>query len=375
MYAFRTNTDLVERGACVYRMVHAKVMKLALNDYGSYLGRAEGCFEVREKNGNKTRYPHFEKEIGEAVLKSGNYVSVDALIDLALWNIDTYIMTRKNRVVAVLKNLEDDSHVKTRIAQYQSLDNGKGANIAKQIVTSKIEGQNIVLNKYGLKTHRPDFSGIHTTDLNMLRRQLLHIEGKHSDSYFSQIFQLFPENIRPTNRRTFKAYDGINNVFNFGYYVLKCRVHKALLKAKLEPYLGFLHSLKYGTPGLVCDFMELYRYLIDDLLIERCQKLHKNDFVVVTDFMMRLRMGKRIHLCDYETDELADALNQLFTHIVEVPRIMRGERQEIETLICEEALLFAKYLRGEKPTWNPRIVELSNSVEEKEAKTYAREFR
>jgi hypothetical protein len=32
---------------------------------------------------------HFEKQIGECVLKSGSYVSVDALIDLALWNIDT----------------------------------------------------------------------------------------------------------------------------------------------------------------------------------------------------------------------------------------------------------------------------------------------
>jgi len=32
--------------------------------------------------------------------------------------------------------------------------------------------------------------------------------------------------------------------------------------------------------------------------------------------------------------------------ILEIPRIMRGERQEIETLINEEALLLAKYLRN-----------------------------
>jgi len=41
---------------------------------------------------------------------------------------------------------------------------------------------------------------------------------------------------------------------------------------------------------------------------------------------------------------------------VKIPRIMRGERQEIETLISEEALLFAKYLRNERPIWNPRVV-------------------
>jgi hypothetical protein len=35
-----------------------------------------------------------------------------------------------------------------------------------------------------------------------------------------------------------------------------------------------------------------------------------------------------------------------------------GEQQEIETLMNEEALLFAQYLRNEKQTWKPRIPEL-----------------
>jgi len=34
------------------------------------------------------------------------------------------------------------------------------------------------------------------------------------------------------------------------------------------------------------------------------------------------------------------------------------KKQEVETLIAEEALLFAKYLRGEKTHWEPRIAEL-----------------
>ena len=40
--------------------------------------------------------------------------------------------------------------------------------------------------------------------------------------------------------------------------------------------------------------------------------------------------------------------NIFFKIIVEVQRIRVGERQTIETLINEEALLFAKYLRKEK---------------------------
>ena len=113
-----------------------------------------------------------------------------------------------------------------------------------------------------------------------------------------------------------------------------------------------MHACK---PSLVCDFQDLYRYLIDDYLIERCQKLRKKDFVVVTDFMMRLKMGKRIHLCEYETDSLADGLNGLFNRAIEIPRIRYGKRQTLDTLINEEALLLAKYLRNERQTWSPRI--------------------
>jgi CRISP-associated protein Cas1 len=144
-------------------------------------------------------------------------------------------------------------------------------------------------------------------------------------------------------------------VFNFAYYVLECRVHKALLKAKLEPYLGFLHSVQHGKPSLVCDFQELYRNLIDDFLIERCHKLRKKDFGLVNDFMMHLKMGKKIHLKEYETDSLAEDLNAFFDRMVKVERIKIGNRQTVDNLISEEALFFAKYLRNERKDWNPRV--------------------
>jgi hypothetical protein len=52
---------------------------------------------------------------------------------------------------------------------------------------------------------------------------------------------------------------------------------------------------------------------------------------------------------------LPNILNNCFEKTVEIPRIKVGERQTIETLISEEALLFAKYLRNERENWIPRI--------------------
>ena len=123
--------------------------------------------------------------------------------------------------------------------------------------------------------------------------------------------------------------------------------------------MGFLHSLQHSKPSLVCDFQDLYRYWIDDYLIERAKKLEKKDFVVVTDFMMRLKMGKRIHLCQYEANSLAEGLNLLFEREVQIPRIRHGSKQTLDTLINEEAFLLARYLRNEKQTWIPRTAVLN----------------
>jgi CRISPR-associated protein Cas1 len=339
-------------------MVRAKTQKLVLDGNGKYLGMEKGCFAVKSKDGIVAKYPLFESEIGEVVLKSGNAVSTGALASLGFWGIDTLIMTQKGRPVAMLKSLDDDSHVKTRISQYEALKDGRVFEIAKQFVKSKIEGQNIVLKKYGLKTDtsvKLRIDAIETEDLKKFRRRLMQIEAKFSEFYFKQVLRLIPERIRPDRRRGFKAYDGVNNLFNLAYELLAWKVHRALINAKLEPYLGFLHSEQFGKPSLVCDFQELYRYLIDDLLVQYCQNLAKRNFTFKTERISAKKKGKREYLNDVETKDFTSKLNNFFETYIEVPRIKVGERQTIETLINEEALLFAKYLRNQKEKWNPRI--------------------
>ena len=89
----------------------------------------------------------------------------------------------------MMKSLDDDSHVKTRLCQYEALNNGKGVYIAKQIVLSKLKGQNILLEKYNLDPNDEEafqlkIDEIKLSDLNSLRQKLTGIEGK-----FREIFQ------------------------------------------------------------------------------------------------------------------------------------------------------------------------------------------
>ena len=73
------------------------------------------------------------------------------------------------------------------------------------------------------------------------------------------------------------------------------------------------------------------------------------------------KIGKREYLNKSMTTDLTRKLYHYFESMVEIPRIKHGKRQTIETLINEEALLFAKYLRDERETWTPRIAIPENS--------------
>jgi CRISPR-associated protein Cas1 len=339
----------------------SKTVKISLDSFGSFLGREKGCFVVKNREGKIKRYPLFENEVDEIRISSGNTVSSGALATCGFWHIDCLILTRWGNPIAIVRSLCDDSHVETRICQYEALKNGKGLEIAKQVVVAKLEGENRLLKKYGLKAldvfgYSQNIKALNG-DLKLVRNRLMSYEGKFSEQYFKQVFQLFNESFRSEKRKTYKAYDGLNNVFNLAYSVLTWKVQIALLKAKLEPYLGFLHHVQFGMPSLICDFEEIYRYLIDNFVIGYCRDLRNRDFILKTDEYAN-KKDKRQFLNDSKRRDFLGNLDRCFKSNVSIARIRRGRKQELETLVNEEALLFAEYLRDEKQSWIPRKVEL-----------------
>ena len=363
-------------------MGSVKARKIVLNESGYFLTRKKGCFVVSNIRTKKevAKYPILEKQLGEIQVISGNLISTGALVTAAFNRIPVIIKTALGSPVGILWSIDDYSHVDTRLFQYATYENIQALTIVKEIVLAKIKGQNEVLKKYGLrrigfsviKKVKDTYEDVLTTKelyeyiehdkfpkdaLDRLRAKLVGIEGRASKYYFKQIFQLFPESFRPENRRGFKAYDGLNNTFNLAYRILSFKVMRALIVAKLEPYLGFYHSIKFGQSSLVHDFMEIYRYLMDDFLINFCRKLDTKDFVLKDDTHAG-RKGKRAFLNKKRNKEFLDKLEQYFQMKVTIPRVRGGKKQELETLINEEAQLFARFIRCKRKSWVPRIVHL-----------------
>jgi hypothetical protein len=86
-------------------------------------------------------------------------------------------------------------------------------------------------------------------------------------------------------------------------------------------------------------------------------RLVKRNFAFKTEKASGQKKGKREYLNDSKTRDFSTKLNKYFESYVRIPRIKVGGIQTIETLINEEALLFAKYLRKEMEAWTPRLKE------------------
>lgn len=60
-----------------------------------------------------------------------------------------------------------------------------------------------------------------------------------------------------------------------------------------------------------------------------------------------------------KTRYLMKSLDRFFETTIDILKIKFGKRQTLETLINEEALLFAKFLRSEREAWVPRVPSLT----------------
>jgi CRISPR-associated protein Cas1 len=154
-------------------------------------------------------------------------------------------------------------------------------------------------------------------------------------------------------RSSYRAYDGVNNLFNLAYRILFWKCYRGLIHAHLEPYLGFLHKMEHGRPSMVCDYLELYRHLVDGFLIEFCKNLGPDDFKPKNVKVGKKKVGKRVYLKDSMTKEMVHELFDYFETKFYIPRPKRGRRQELETLINEEAFRISRYLRLKGESWVP----------------------
>lgn len=170
---------------------------------------------------------------------------------------------------------------------------------------------------------------------------LMGYEGMASNAYFEVLPVLilnqktdFPFHGR--NRRPPK--DAVNAMLSFAYTLIANDVASALETVGLDPYVGFLHTLRPGRMSLALDMMEELRaYLGDRFVLSLINKRQ----ITIKDFLFQ--GDNSVVMTDKGRKTFIAAWQKRKTEMIVHPYL--NEKIEIGLLPYVQATLLARYIR------------------------------
>jgi len=169
------------------------------------------------------------------------------------------------------------------------------------------------------------------------------IEGEAAASYFDVFnYLIVAQNDQfIMNGRTRRPpRDKVNALLSFMYTLLAHEVQSALETTGLDPYVGFLHTLRPGRPSLALDLMEELRaYLADRMVLSLINRKQ----VKPDGFISRAETG--IIMDDETRKEVITAWQKRKQEEIQHPFL--EETIQVGLIPYAQALLFSRYVRGD----------------------------
>lgn len=255
-------------------------------------------------------------------------------------------------------------NVLLRREQYRRADDLKtSALIAKAVLTGKIANCRTVLQR-ALRDHsdKIDADAISQASqrlANYMRRLsseltldvLRGIEGESAYTYFGVFDHLITsqkDNFRFHERNRRPPLDNVNCLLSFLYTIVMHDVRSALETVGLDPAVGFLHRDRPGRYGLALDLMEEFRPFFADRLalslINLCQ---------VQDKGFQKKESGAVWMDDDTRKTVLVAYQKRKQEEIEHPFLK--EKVSVGILFYVQALLMARYLRGDMDNYPPFI--------------------
>ena len=244
-------------------------------------------------------------------------------------------------------------NVLLRLRQYQlSQDKDFSLKLSKIFIGGKIQNYRNILRRFLRDNGENEDVQKVVQGLEVSKRlvfqaldanQLRGVEGEAANSYFSIFPNLilhqqrdFPFHGR--NRRPPK--DAVNAMLSFVYTLIAHDSAAALESVGLDPYVGFLHTLRPGRVSLALDLMEEFRAYMGDRLVLSLinrKQVSAKDFVFQGD--------ESVLMSDSCRKTLLTAWQARKKETIVHPFL--NESIPIGLLPYVQAMLLARYLRGE----------------------------
>ena len=322
----------------------------------AFIGKTDERLRVRANKETLLDVPMIK--VDGVVVMGRATVSPAALTELLQRKIPLSFMTSMGRFLGRLEP-ELNKNIFVRAAQWQAAGESEQAmHAVRGFIRGKLKSYRNLLLRAQREGNTEVGEGIvrleqaiapldKTTTIDSLRG----LEGAGSAVYFSHFDRLIRnDQFSFTTRRRRPPTDPVNALLSFGYSLLTHDIQGSINIVGFDPYLGYLHTQRYGRPSLALDLMEEFRPLIVDAMVLAAinrKALRPDDFIAepLSHAVSLTDEGRRTFLRLYEQKK-----QSVFKHPVMGRQCSYQEAFEIQ------ARLLAKYLMGETEQYPPLVL-------------------
>ena len=334
---------------------------LFVTTQGAYLGKDGETVAVRIDGEVKLRIPIHSLE---SVVTFGNVGCSPFLMGFcAERNVTISFLTEYGKFLARVVG-PVSGNVLLRREQYRRADDlNFSANVAKAFISGKVANCRTVLQR-ALRDHGEKITAsedvnscvnrlstsIRRLQGNLDLEELRGVEGDAAHVYFGVFDHLIIKNkenffFRQRSRRP--PLDRINCLLSFLYMLILHDIRSALECTGLDPAVGYLHRDRPGRPGLALDMMEEFRPMADRLAVSlvNLNQIKAGGF--------KISEGGGVRMNDKTRKIILQAYQKRKQDILIHPFL--AEKMPLGLFFHTQALLFARFLRGELDGYPPVI--------------------
>jgi len=334
-------------------------MDLIIEGKGAFIGKHQGRIRVyrEQKVTHEAPLLHLKQIV---IVDSGVSISSDVVQACSEEGIAIHFLGRNGKNTAGLYAAGLVGTVLTRRAQLLAYNGQQSITLGKAFVSGKLENQMNLVRYFGksreenkeltsmiqlvtgdFRDAQDDLKRLQGENIADVREQILSIEGRAAQKYWSVVKAVIPEAIQWPGRETRGAKDLFNAVLNYGYGVLYAQVEQAVILAGLDPYAGFLHADRPGKPSLVLDLIEEFRQCVVDRTLIGLLNKHvafKQDDEALLTQETRFKIAEKV-----------------LERLDESAELYEGKRQALRFILQCQARHLASFLRGDREHYLPFV--------------------
>ena len=246
---------------------------LYLTEQGSKLRKASKRLVVEKGGTTLLEVPAYG--IDRVLIFGAVQLSTQAISFLLNSGIEVSFLSTTGRLKGKLTPVQS-KNVFLRLAQYDRYkDDEFKLMIARSILEAKLKNQRTLVLRYQRNHPGIDFASELATIAHALsslphKKQissLMGLEGASAGAYYRCYAKMLSANFAFEKRTRHPPLDPTNALLSLGYVLITNEIAALVESVGFDPFIGFLHALRYGRHSLPLDLVEEFRHPVIDGLV------------------------------------------------------------------------------------------------------------